>query len=117
MPTLLTLETKKYSIKIDNFEGPLDLLIYLIEKNKNYKNQLFLISSNLFVQLSDYKTKQICTLIQVNDKTGSCQIVAVYFIEKENDKYKISIDIQEKNIDKTLKEEIRKFIEKLETNN
>ena len=34
MPTLLTLETKKYSIKIDNFEGPLDLLIYLIEKNK-----------------------------------------------------------------------------------
>ncbi len=34
MPTLLTLESKKYSIKIDNFEGPLDLLIYLIEKNK-----------------------------------------------------------------------------------
>ena len=34
MPTILTLETKKYSIKIDNFEGPLDLLIYLIEKNK-----------------------------------------------------------------------------------
>ena len=34
MPTILKLETKKYSIKIDNFEGPLDLLIYLIEKNK-----------------------------------------------------------------------------------
>ena len=34
MPSLLTLETKKYAIKIDNFEGPLDLLIYLIEKNK-----------------------------------------------------------------------------------
>ncbi len=34
MPTILTLETKKYAIKIDNFEGPLDLLIYLIEKNK-----------------------------------------------------------------------------------
>ncbi len=34
MPNLLTLETKKYAIKIDNFEGPLDLLIYLIEKNK-----------------------------------------------------------------------------------
>lgn len=34
MPNILTLETKKYSIKIDNFEGPLDLLIYLIEKNK-----------------------------------------------------------------------------------
>ncbi len=34
MPTILTLESKKYSIKIENFEGPLDLLIYLIEKNK-----------------------------------------------------------------------------------
>ena len=26
--SILTLETKKYSIKIDNFEGPLDLLCY-----------------------------------------------------------------------------------------
>ena len=32
--SLLTLETKKYSIKIDNFEGPLDLLCHLIDKNK-----------------------------------------------------------------------------------
>ncbi len=31
---LLTLETNKYEIKIDNFEGPLDLLCHLIEKNK-----------------------------------------------------------------------------------
>lgn len=34
MANLLTLETKKYSIKIDNFEGPLDLLCFLIDKNK-----------------------------------------------------------------------------------
>ena len=31
---LLTLETKKYAIKIENFEGPLDLLCHLIDKNK-----------------------------------------------------------------------------------
>ena len=31
---ILTLETKNYAIKIDNFEGPIDLLLYLIEKNK-----------------------------------------------------------------------------------
>ena len=31
---ILTLETKKYAIKIDNFEGPLDLLCHLIDKNK-----------------------------------------------------------------------------------
>ena len=34
MPSILTLETQKYAIKLDNFEGPLDLLCNLIEKNK-----------------------------------------------------------------------------------
>lgn len=34
MPNILTLETNKYEIKIDNFEGPLDLLCHLIDKNK-----------------------------------------------------------------------------------
>lgn len=34
MQNILTLETNKYSIKLENFEGPLDLLCYLIDKNK-----------------------------------------------------------------------------------
>jgi len=34
MQNVLTLETKKYSIKTENFEGPLDLLCHLIDKNK-----------------------------------------------------------------------------------
>ena len=34
MNNILTLETKKYAIKIENFEGPLDLLCHLIDKNK-----------------------------------------------------------------------------------
>ena len=34
MQNVLTLETNKYSIKINNFEGPLDLLCHLIDKNK-----------------------------------------------------------------------------------
>ena len=34
MQSLLTLETNKYAIKIENFEGPLDLLCHLIDKNK-----------------------------------------------------------------------------------
>ena len=34
MQNVLTLETKKYSIKTGNFEGPLDLLCHLIDKNK-----------------------------------------------------------------------------------
>ena len=34
MTNILTLETTKYEIKLDNFEGPLDLLCYLVDKNK-----------------------------------------------------------------------------------
>lgn len=34
MTNVLSLDTNKYAIKIDNFEGPLDLLLHLIDKNK-----------------------------------------------------------------------------------
>ena len=34
MQKVLTLETNKYAIKLENFQGPLDLLCTLIEKNK-----------------------------------------------------------------------------------
>ena len=37
MPNLLTLETTKYKVKLENFEGPLDLLCHLIDKNKSIK--------------------------------------------------------------------------------
>ena len=34
MQNVLTLETNKHNIRIENFEGPLDLLVHLIDKNK-----------------------------------------------------------------------------------
>ena len=34
MQKVLTLESNKYAIKVENFEGPLDLLCHLIDKNK-----------------------------------------------------------------------------------
>ena len=34
MQNILTLETNKYKIKLEYFEGPLDLLVHLIDKNK-----------------------------------------------------------------------------------
>ena len=34
MQKVLALETNKYAIKLENFQGPLDLLCTLIEKNK-----------------------------------------------------------------------------------
>ena len=40
MSGILTLETNKYAIKIENFEGPLDLLCHLIDKNKRDINDI-----------------------------------------------------------------------------
>lgn len=40
MQNILVLETKKYAIKIENFEGPLDLLCHLIDKNKMNINDI-----------------------------------------------------------------------------
>ena len=34
MNNILTLETKQYNVKLENFEGPLDLLCHLVDKNK-----------------------------------------------------------------------------------
>ncbi|MDO5556041.1 MAG: segregation/condensation protein A [Clostridia bacterium] len=40
MSNILTLETNKYAIKLNNFEGPLDLLCHLVDKNKMDINQV-----------------------------------------------------------------------------
>ena len=40
MNHILTLETNKYAIRLDNFEGPLDLLCHLVDKNKMDINEV-----------------------------------------------------------------------------
>lgn len=55
MNSVLTLETNKYSIKLDNFEGPLDLLCHLIEKNKMDINQVKI--SDITDQYIEYLNK------------------------------------------------------------
>ena len=55
MNNMLTLETNKYSIKLDNFEGPLDLLCHLIEKNKMDINQVKI--SDITDQYIEYLNK------------------------------------------------------------
>ena len=40
MINILTLETNKYLLKLDNFEGPLDLLCHLVDKNKMDINEV-----------------------------------------------------------------------------
>ena len=55
MQNILTLETNKYAIKIDNFEGPLDLLCHLIDKNKMNINDIRL--SEITDQYIEYINK------------------------------------------------------------
>ena len=52
MNNILTLETNKYAIKLDNFEGPLDLLCHLVDKNKMDINQIKI--SEITDQYIDY---------------------------------------------------------------
>ena len=56
MMAILALETKKYAIKIDNFEGPLDLLCHLIDKNKMNIYDIHL--SEITDQYLDYLKEQ-----------------------------------------------------------
>ena len=49
MQNILSLETNKYNLKLENFEGPLDLLCHLIDKNK--------------MDISDIKLRRNCRSI------------------------------------------------------
>ena len=55
MNNILTLETNKYAIKLDNFEGRLDLLCHLVDKNKMDINQIKI--SEITDQYIDYINK------------------------------------------------------------
>lgn len=52
MQNILALETTKYAIKVENFEGPLDLLCHLIDKNKMNINDIKI--SDITDQYLDY---------------------------------------------------------------
>jgi len=52
MQNILALETNKYAIKVENFEGPLDLLCHLIDKNKMNINDIKI--SEITEQYLDY---------------------------------------------------------------
>lgn len=73
MNNVLTLETTKYAIKLENFEGPLDLLCYLIDKNK--------------MEISDVKiseiTDQYLEYIKINE-TLNLEIASEFLIMASN---------------------------------
>ena len=53
MQNVLTLETNKYLIKIENFEGPLDLLCHLIAMSCNYFQLHILLSFSYYTILKN----------------------------------------------------------------
>ena len=67
--SILTLETKKYSIKIDNFEGPLDLLCHLIDKNKMDIYDINI--SEIADQYIDYINQYVSTKKSSNKKSDN----------------------------------------------
>ena len=60
MQNVLTLQTNKYAIKIQNFEGPLDLLCHLIDKNKMNINDIKL------TEITDQYIDYINTMEEMN---------------------------------------------------
>jgi len=60
MNNILTLETDKYSIRLENFEGPLDLLCHLVDKNKMDINKVKI------SDIADQYIEYINTLQQMN---------------------------------------------------
>ena len=92
MPNVLTLESNKYAIRINNFEGPLDLLCTLIEKNKMniYDINLNEITDQYikYIDILDNKFSTLKTLYDLNvstkkhketvDRIAACEILDFY---------------------------------------
>ncbi len=71
MNNILTLETNKYSIRLDNFEGPLDLLCHLVDKNKMDINEISI------SEITDQYIEYINTMKELNlDITSEFLVMA-----------------------------------------
>ena len=113
MQNILTLETNKYKIKLENFEGPLDLLVHLIDKNK-----MDIYDINLS-EITDQYIEYINEMEKMNLEVTSMASTLLYLKSKnllpnqENDEQELTeeellqriIDYKKyKEITKTLKE-------------
>jgi len=65
MNDILTLETKKYNVKLENFEGPLDLLCHLVDKNKMEIDKVNI------TQITDQYIEYLNTMEQLNLEIAS----------------------------------------------
>ena len=101
MQNVLTLQTKKYNLKLENFEGPLDLLCHLIDKNKM---NIYDINLN---EITDQYINYINQMEEMNlDIASEYLVTAAELIEmksrsllpkppKENDEDELELDPEE----------------------
>ena len=99
MQNVLILETNKYAIKLQNFEGPLDLLCHLIDKNK--MNICDIKISEITDQYIEYLNKMEQMNLEI---TSEFLIMASTLLYLKSKSLLPSIEEDEKEISKKLNE-------------
>ena len=104
MDNILTLETKQYNIKLENFEGPLDLLCHLIDKNKMEIDKVNI------TQITDQYIEYINAMEKLNLEVTSEFIVMLSTLVYLKSKSLLPQDVEEEE-EITEEELIRRIIE------
>lgn len=104
MNDILTLETKKYSIKLENFEGPLDLLCHLVDKNKMDINKVNI------TQITDQYIEYLNAMEKLNLEIASEFIVMLSTLVYLKSKSLLPKDVENEE-EITEEELIRRIIE------
>ena len=106
MINILTLESNKYSLKLDNFEGPLDLLCHLVDKNKMDINEVNI--SDITDQYIEYINKVQGLKLEV---TSEFLVMASTLLYIKSKSLLPKVDIGEGEEDITEEELIRRILE------
>ncbi len=104
MKDILTLETNKYNIKLENFEGPLDLLCHLVDKNKMEIDKVNI------TQITDQYIEYLNNMEQLNLEIASEFIVMLSTLVYLKSKHLLPREIENEE-EITEEELIRRIIE------
>ncbi len=104
MKDILTLETKKYNIKLENFEGPLDLLCHLVDKNKMDIDKVNI------TQITDQYIEYLNAMEQLNLEIASEFIVMLSTLVYLKSKHLLPREVENEE-EITEEELIRRIIE------
>ena len=104
MNDILSLETKKYNIKLENFEGPLDLLCHLVDKNKMDIDKVNI------TEITDQYIEYLNTMEELNLEIASEFIVMLSTLVYLKSKSLLPKEVEEEE-EITEEELIRRIIE------